>query len=186
MNFIRRLNEMKRRRALIIAGFALCILVGFMIGAIAFNGARGSEDDSLGVAKSGEISVLPDTTVTWEVSFLCGHTQTLQGHRDVLGYTRADIGAAYPTADIVQMTAQAVTIRLELDEYCPEHYVLILAEPNVLAVMRTDLDALEARQIAVINVDVAQLEEDLIAELGGGKVFDSLMEIDEFVEGVES
>ncbi|MEG1560591.1 MAG: hypothetical protein RRY79_01670 [Clostridia bacterium] len=183
MNFIKRLNEFKKMRVLMILGFVITLFVGFLIGAIVFDRQDG---DALNVSKAGELSVLPTTNVEWEFKFICGHIEKQTGRRDITGLTKSEILKLYENADITFMDKDNVKISVYSEEYCEQHYLLVLMEGDMLAVMHTNIDTLRSEQLAVIPINTEGIDEGTLTELAAGKLFDSLSEIDAFIEGIDS
>ncbi len=128
----------------------------------------------------GEETVSPEAVVTWRYEMACGHTVEVVDNQAVVDKTRAELEALYGPAAVESFSPQAVTMRLAREQYCPQHYVLVLQE-GVLTVRKTD-ESLQEQVLLTLDVD---LPEDAAAECVEGLPFDSLEDINVYLEGIE-
>jgi len=171
---------------------ALCI--GILIGSTAFvpeeeqvpsPAEPAQEAESVG--NIGVMSILPDTDVVWKYRFAqCGHELTAENGVDLTGYTLADITAAYPDCRVTEMSAEHTAIERMLNEYCPEHYVLVWTEENTLSVFHTQAETMLVEELMQLALDPGSLDTALLEPLRSGMAFDSLMEINAYLEDAES
>lgn len=145
------------------------------------------EQNIIDVGSVGEASILPETNVEWlHIFSSCGHELSFENNVDYTGYTKADIEAEIKGATVVYLTKESARICIEIDEYCPEHYMLILTEPDLLCVFKTNADTLEVEQVMELNYDTESLDPTVINELESGILFNSLNEIDSYLENAET
>lgn len=135
-----------------------------------------------------ENSVEADTDVCWTYVFSeCGHTlQMREKDGPLTGYSRTDIEAEYPNITIQTINEQRTELLYEVDAHCPEHYVLILTTEGVLQVRRTNVDTLAVETVMTLSFDVSGLSRQVQDALLEGMTFDTLEEINRYLEDAES
>ena len=140
------------------------------------------------VVQAGEPSVLHDTVVVTNYSFsLCGHALSQQMTGGPLeGKTKQDILGMYPDAKIEEFSKERVVINRELDSYCPKHYVLYIDDNGKLCYSQTDSTDYTKQLVTTLTFDVSSLPDEVKNDLDEGLVFDSLEEINAYLEDVES
>lgn len=138
-------------------------------------------DDAAQVSQMGEETVSPDATVIWRYQMACGHTVEVKDPQPAVGKTRAELEEAYGAGAVESFSPEAVALRLKMDLFCPEHYVLKL-ENGTLTVRKTDEQLIE--QVLPLTLDVT-LPADAAAECAEGLPFDSLEDINIYLEGLE-
>ena len=172
---------------------ALCL--GILLGSTALAPAAGEEtpvpseaaENAESAGNIGIVSILPDTEVVWKYRFTqCGHELTAEDGADLTGYTLPDIIAAYPDCRVTEMSAEHTAIERMLNEYCPEHYLLIWTEENTLSVFHTEAETMRNEELMQLAVDPASLDSALLEPLRSGIAFDSLVEINAYLEDAES
>ena len=177
--------------------YIMCILaalgLGFALGSSPLNPAELPDSTSQAqqspdqpVGQIGSVSVLPTTQVEWLYQFtLCGHGYEAHPETDLTGYTLEDIVREYPDCRVTQMDAQHVKIERRIDEYCPEHYLLVTTEDS-LCVFHTNHETMLSEQVMELNVTTQDMPEEIQYQLSSGLVFDSLEEINAYLEDAES
>ena len=133
------------------------------------------------VAQMGEETVSPSAKVLWRYHMACGHVVEREDAQPAIGKTQAELEAAYGPGSVVSFAADAVVLELESAAYCPDHYVLKL-EDGALTVRKTGDDLQEE---ILLNLDVT-LPPDAAAECEKGLCFDSLEDINVYLEGLDS
>ena len=132
------------------------------------------------VAKMGEETVSPNAVVTWRYQMACGHIVELTDAQPVIGKTRLELEKDYGTAAVEAFSPEVVTLCLQSDNFCPVHYVLVLKD-EALTVQKTN-EKLEVEVLLTLDVD---LPADAAAECAEGLPFDSLEDINIYLEGIE-
>lgn len=172
---------------------ALCL--GILIGSTALAPGRQAQvpapsdlaEEAESAGNIGIVSILPDTEVVWKYRFTqCGHERIAKSGADITGYTLPDIIAAYPDCRVTEMSAEHTAIERMLNEYCPEHYLLIWTEENTLSVFHTGEETMHNEELMQLAVDPASLDSALLEPLRSGIAFDSLEEINAYLEDAES
>lgn len=140
------------------------------------------------VSQIGEASILPDTEVTMRYTFLlCGHT--LEQHQTggpLIGNTLEDITTSFPDARVQELNGKRAIIERELERYCPAHILLFLDGAGNLCISHTDETDYEKDVVTTLTYDVSGLPEEVISLLEEGMVFDSLEQVNAYLEDVES
>lgn len=174
---------------LAVAGLGLGFALGSYLGVDTPNGPEITPppaETADPVGQMGVVSVLPTTQVIWRYRFMsCGHTLEAPA-QDITGYTLEDITKAYPNAQVLRMDKDLVEIELRVEEYCPDHYLLITTEEDVLGVFRTNLVTLASEQVMQLPISPLELPESVRYQLLDGLSFTSLEEINAYLEDVES
>lgn len=133
------------------------------------------------VAQMGEETVSPSAKVLWRYHMACGHVVEREDAQPAIGKTQAELEAAYGPGSVTSFGADAVVLELESAAYCPDHYVLKL-ENGALTVRKTGDDLQEE---ILLTLDVT-LPPDAAAECEKGLCFDSLEDINVYLEGLDS
>ncbi len=132
------------------------------------------------VAKRDSKTVSPDAVVTWRYQMACGHIVELTDAQPVIGKTRLELEEAYGAEAVEAFSPEAVTLYFTSDNFCPEHYVLWL-ENEILTVRKTN-EKLAVEVLMTLDVD---LPADAAAECAEGLPFDSMEDINIYLEGIE-
>jgi len=117
----------------------------------------------------------------------CGHTLQLQ-EKDgpIADHGQSQTQAAYPNITIQTMNGEDGGLLYEVASHCPAHYVLILTSEGVLQVQQTNADTLAVETVMTLSLDVSVLSRQVQDALQEGMVFDSLEQINKYLEDVES
>ena len=169
--------------AALVVGFGLGVGVGVWV-------APGAGEALLReTAVSGPASVLPDTVMQREYRFSrCAHSvSTAIDTSAFIGYTTEEL-ERFDSPDEVRFPAGgAVTIVHSVDGCCPMHYLLRLDEASRLCVYHTDAALFTTELIQQLAFDSqGECSADDAANLAHGVVFDTLAEIDAYLESMES
>jgi len=126
-----------------------------------------------------------DAEVEWLVRFTkCGHETAIEPAGGVAGKTRKEIATAYPDYAIEIFDTAYVRIVKSAESYCPAHYTLSMGE-DALVITKTDVDTLAPKEVMRIIADTSLLDEEALAALAAGVTFDSLEDINAYLEGAE-
>lgn len=132
------------------------------------------------VAKRDSETVSPDAVVTWRYQMACGHIVELTDAQPVIGKTRLELEKDYGAGSVEAFSPEAVTLCLQSESFCPAHYVLWL-ENEILTVRKTD----EKLAVEVLMTLDVKLPADAAAECAEGLPFDSMEDINIYLEGIE-
>ncbi|HWQ59107.1 MAG TPA: hypothetical protein VN540_08795 [Clostridia bacterium] len=191
-------NKKRRRRAAL--GAAALFLMGALFGAyilIEFpfeldlpNGLSAQEEpepteDSLSADTPRDAVVAEDAKVEWLARFsACAHEVALEAPGGAAGMTRQQLAAAYPDYAVEMFDVQFVRMAKSVEGYCPAHYTLTMGE-DALVITKTDLATLLPKEVMRIIADTSALDENSLALLETGVTFDSLEDINAYLEGAE-
>lgn len=117
----------------------------------------------------------------------CGHslTRRLALPQELVGKGRAEAEAAYDPYRIVTFSATELVMERTLDLYCPDHVVLMPDASGVLCVFENRYgDALAL--LHELSTPLSSLPESYQEELLPGKGFDTLDDLEAWLEAMES
>ena len=175
----------ENRRMLILAAVAL--MAGMVIGVfLGLNMPR--EDDAATVGRLGVRSVLPGMELERRITYTrCAHETVKQlDPAAFIGYTREELAAFYSGDAVVRFDEEGVVILHTVAGCCPEHVILHLGTDE-FTVSRTDPESFSESLLHTLPLDEAvSLTAEERAALAEGLVFDTLGEIDAYLESMES
>ena len=143
-------------------------------------GKTDTHDKAQETGKVGEFCILPDMEVCVNKKYACGETQTFFTD-SYTGYTESMLKSINGFVDCTKDDDE-VTINLESKNYCDRHYLLMLVEENVLCVFATGDNADNIMEIHIENA----LPTDEMMRLENGILFDSLEEINLYIDNIET
>ena len=117
----------------------------------------------------------------------CDHevTRRLEAPTELIGKGRGDVEAAYDQWRVTSFAAQEITMEQQLDIYCAQHMVLMPDETGVLGIFENKYgDALAF--VRSLETELAALPDAAQEEVRLGKGFDSLQDLEQWLESVES
>ena len=117
----------------------------------------------------------------------CGHTieKQIDATEDMIGLTREQFAELYPDAEITEFSPNAVHVKQRFSQYCPKHLILKQHE-NGLAIFKTVAGTERMELYMRIAVDFDSLAADDQAVLKTGRMFNSLEDIEAYIEDIES
>jgi hypothetical protein len=172
-----------KRPVVMAVSLVLALAVGLILGF--FLNAWAAEGEEMSVSQSS-VTLSPYAKVVYRYTYApCGHMlkQEEPIPREWAGLTEEGLretagrAAAYFSADQV-----IVDERLNL--YCPEHFVL--KEENGQLQIYQNADGKGVQIIHTLNTPVDALPENVRASLRQGIAFDSLEELESYIESLES
>lgn len=146
------------------------------------------ESDSVQtVSTDRRITALKSTKVEWKLRFNgCGHYITLKSQGDIAGMDKEEAKAAYSDYSAELFTSAYVSLVKDSDGFCPEHYVMLSGEDgDMLEVYKRNTQTFENEHITSIDISPDRFAEDIAALQAGGLLFNSLQEINEYIESAE-
>jgi hypothetical protein len=149
--------------------------------------AHMNEQPAENVIKSGDSAILPTTQVVWiDYYQKCEHEYVNSKTDNIVGMTGPELENKYPDYAVTQMTPEFVRLVRNVDGYCPSHYLLKIGGTDSLCVMRTDPVTLTLTQEKELLIDLDAFEAGVQEQLKEGIVFNSMEEINAFIEDIES
>lgn len=135
----------------------------------------------------GEKSVLQDTVVRWIFEFdSCPDRFEKTDNSAVLGKTVGEIRNMYPDGTVTENSDGIIEICRKMQGVCPNHYILKPDEYGTLCVYKTNENSLELELVLTLNVSLSDISEEAQQEMKYGICFDTLKEIDQYLENAES
>lgn len=109
----------------------------------------------------------------------CGHTLYEEDsmERRYIGKTEDELTALFPNWQLKRFDPEQVVLHMELDAYCPDHY-LIKEEDGYLVIFRSDKDTGLPLIVEAMEVSLEHLNQEALDEIKEGVIVDS-------IEGVE-
>lgn len=164
-----------------IAGIVILAIIAGVLTGIALH-RKNDDSPAADTGNLGEMSVLPDTCVKVLCHYVCGHITAYES-RDYIGYTEQMLNEI-PGCSVDKMTRDEVILIISVDSYCGNHYILKTDENDFLCVFSTDTESNKAPIRLDINAKTLPQEE--YKSLVQGIVFNSLEEINIYLEGIET
>ncbi len=137
---------------------------------------------------AGEEKIEKGATVFWDYEYkMCCHHIYISCEVDesMAGLTFSQLQKEYPNVRIVSFDTKELSLKMSFDCYCPNHYILKHYRDE-LAVSRTILGTDDQEICLEIPIRFDNIPEDEKKVLETGKLFDSLEEIEEYVESLDT
>ena len=117
----------------------------------------------------------------------CGHEMTRRQNlpTELVGQNKEAVEAAYDQWRVTEFSARQITMEQQLDMYCSQHIVIMPDETGVLGIFENKYgDALA--YIRSLETRLDSLPEALQEEVRPGKGFNTLAELEQWMENAES
>ncbi len=141
--------------------------------------------DSNGKANEEEKLIIPSAAQVVLISEFtsCGHLA--EREIDMLGADGEALTRDISAYEILELTEKRAVLRKSREGYCPAHYLLVRENGGLYVEKRSEADG-ENEQVMKLDFDAQNISEELEAEINAGIAFDTLSQIDEFIENIES
>ena len=159
----------------------IVILAAAITAILTIKERRDREKAALDVGKVGELTVLPDTQVKILKHYSCGHME-MTSDKNYIGFTKkmlSEIENCY----VLKMSKEEVCLLFDYNEYCQNHYLLIVTGKNILGVFKTTK---KKQWITDVAINTDNINEAEMLRLKNGIYFDSLNDVNCYLEGVET
>lgn len=179
--------------------FILLIIVVFLsiTGLLGFNIAK-NEPRVVELPDTPEISSVPagaddariekNATVNWDYEYKkCAHHifVSCQVDEDMVGLSFSMLQEKYPDVKIIDFEPDRLVLKQSFDCYCPEHMILKKHEDE-LAIFQTSLGTDKQEIYLKISINFDDLDSDERQVLSTGKVFNDLVELENYIEDIET
>lgn len=127
-------------------------------------------------------------SVDWDYEYrMCGHHIYLhcEAGESMVGLKFSELQASNPNVRIVSFEPKKLQLKMSFDCYCPRHYILRRYRDE-LALFRTVLGTPEQEVCLKVPVLFSRINKDEQQVLETGKLFDSLEDIQHYLEGLET
>lgn len=182
--------RMFSRWQLLAGSAALLTLAMLLILAIAPRSARAPspEQDAAQVHLDAAKTLAGDCTLLQQMTYApCGHriTRRLALPAELTGKTLPDLSIAYDGWQISSFTPAEVHMSRTFSIFCPQHTVLLPDEGGMLCAWQNKYgDALAL--VRQLDTSVGEMPDSVQDELRRGKGFDSLEELEKWLESAGS
>lgn len=125
--------------------------------------------------------------VKWEYYYIkCFHTEYVETRADksMIGKTGKEIASLYG-AGLVSFEPNKIVLRKEINCYCPNHYIL-KKDGDKISIYKTKSGSSDLELIKNIGFSFDSLSDSLKIDVGNGKVFGTLEEIEYFLEDLDT
>lgn len=125
--------------------------------------------------------------VKWEYYYIkCFHTEYIEtkAEKDMIGKTGKEIATLYG-AQLVVFKPNKIVLRKEINYYCPNHYIL-KKDGDKISVYKTKSGSSDLELIKKTGFSFDSLNDNLKTEVENGKVFDTLEDIEYFLEDLDT
>ncbi|MBQ9949360.1 MAG: hypothetical protein IJO93_01405 [Clostridia bacterium] len=130
------------------------------------------------------LRITADTNVCVVTKYSCGHMAQYTTS-EYTGYTE-DMLRQIANCKITCFSIDKVTMEFSTEKCCENHFLLMLAAENTLAIFSTDKKPLADAQIMEIVFETSVISENEYMRLKQGIIFDSLEEINSYIESMET
>lgn len=130
------------------------------------------------------VCVSADTEVCVVMKYSCGHVAEYITS-EYTGYTE-DMLRQISNCNITCISDDKITMEISTEKCCENHFLLMLAAENTLAVFSTDNKPLADARIMEIVFETSAISENEYMRLKQGIIFDSLEEINSYIESMET
>ena len=152
-------------------------------------GEAPSEEDPVAQVRTDEANRLVEgCAVVQQLTYSrCGHgiTRRLVLPTELVGKARADAEAAYEGYRITSYASDEIAMAQTMDMYCADHLVMMADEAGTLCVFENKYGDAYAL-VQETEVQLSALPSAYQEELLPGKAFDTLEEVERYLESIES
>ena len=149
---------------------------------------RKSEREIIGQEISAINVTTENTQLIFETNYTSCNDQIIEERKvesNEIGLKRQDIKAKFPDWNVSEFSSIRVILTKELNDYCPNHFVLKDRDGMVVIYMPSEVEDKE-RNIQQTQISINKLPPDVQDEIRKGLVMDSLEEVEYFLESLDS
>lgn len=135
-----------------------------------------------------DASITKDTMVSWDYEYeKCAHHIYVrcQADENMVGLTFSTFAQHYPNVKVIQFDTDELVLSETFSSYCPDHFVIKKYE-DALAIFRTALGSDKQDHYLDVPIVFEDLHDDEQKVLSVGKVFNSLEEVESYLEDLET
>lgn len=137
------------------------------------------------VAAKNEGALEAGANEEWLVHFsMCDHTVETESGGTLTGMTREEIEKVYPEYKLAFFDIENVRLVREVEGCCPEHYHAVMSG-GTLIISKMDMETLSMKELMRIIPGEGELDSETTATLEKGALFQSLSEINAYLESIE-
>lgn len=139
-------------------------------------------------AAADDSKIAKGAVVKWEYEYkMCGHSVFISCLADsnITGLTFSQLQAEYTEARIISFEPEKIVLKMSFECYCPRHYIL-KRYADGLAVFRTIVGSYEQEKYREIPLRLDDLSADVQEVLEMGKLFESIEELEYYLEDLKN
>jgi len=162
---------------------------GTQAGADATDGRAVNQDEGEPLSEAKDKPVITkDTVVHYEYDYeLCGHIyeEDKAPTQEMIGLDAEGLARMIPEALTTSIDGDGAHVKLSFDQVCPQH-VLLKLEGDKCVIYRNVLGTEEMKAQQEFSIDKSKWDSAWLQSLKDGIIFDSVEELESFVEDMES
>lgn len=131
---------------------------------------------------------ISETTMKLERFYTsCGHTYVEEYPMEnrYIGKTKEELQTLFPNWHLKSFTSEQVVFRMELNGYCPDHYI-IKGDEGYLVILRSDKNTGIPLIVEVMKIPIERLSSEMQEQIIEGIVVDSIEAVEQLLENWES
>lgn len=144
--------------------------------------------DEVMQAANTDVSLAQDATIEIEYIYkMCGHKEkvTLSGDPRFSGKTAKEIKSEYPSSNIREFGEHNLVIQIEVDEYCPQHYIIKLDSGKV-CIFKTSRSTGKSELYLDLKLDATAVKQEEIPRLEQGVVFENTTDVNNYLYSLKN
>lgn len=113
---------------------------------------------------------------------MCGHKEKimLTGDARFTGKTAKEIKSEYPNTNIREFGEHNLVMQMDVDEYCPQHYIIKLNNGKV-GIYKTSRSTGTSDLYLDLKLDATAVKQEEIARLEQGVVFENTTDVNNYL-----
>ncbi|GEM_PF-3063271 len=173
--------------------FALYILICAFaisfggINAIMLNESADDEYNAINVQAVTDTGLSPNADVEWEYYYAkCSHSEyiSVKASNDMIGKSGEEIADLYG-AKLISYQNNKIKLKKEINAYCPNHYILKKDGDNI-SIYKPISGSEQVEFTKATDVKFCVLSGNAKTEIENGKVFESIEDLELFLEDIDS
>lgn len=135
-----------------------------------------------------EYVIKEDTVVYYEYTYeLCSHIyeEYKEPTKDMIGLDAQGLAKLFPDATSTSIDQDGAHIKLTLNQICPQH-VMMKLEGDKCVIYRNQLGTENLKAEQEFTIDEGKWDSEWLQSLKEGIIFESVEELESFVEDMES
>ncbi len=134
-------------------------------------------------AANTDVALAQDADIEIEYTYkMCGHKEkvTQTGDGRFSGKTAKEIKNEYPGCNIREFGEHNLVIQMDVDEYCPQHYIVKLDNGKV-CIFKTSRSTGTSDLYLDLKLDVTAVKQEEIPRLELGVVFENTTDVNNYL-----
>ena len=144
--------------------------------------------DEVMQAANTDVVLAQDARIEIEYIYkMCGHQEKviLTGDTRFSGKTSKQIKSEYPGSNIREFGEHNLVIQMDVDEYCPQHYIVKLDSGKV-CIFKTSRSTGNSDLYLDLKLDVTAVKQEEITRLEQGVVFENTTDVNNYLYSLKN